>query len=172
MRSRLIIVLVLLAGGVAGYAGRAVQDELRRLGAPASVPEFRLQELARTDCPASASAHLAELRLAKDALSATKEEFADLRLEGLPGSACSVQFYISYDSYYQGRLAVRRDEDTHSTRLDFYGILDTELLHTDRPTFSVWVIGSGRTRYVFESLSGRLFVARDGAASRLAEVGR
>lgn len=143
--------IALVLAGVAGYGVRWVMDLSTSISAASLVPKARLEELTAGECPGPVDPKADVLRTVRKVLQDDRSGFEDLEFSATD-RPCVLEFSIPHESFYQGRLAVRFAGST--TRLDFFSRFDGALNATDRPTFTVWLVGK---EFAFEDIHSRLF---------------
>ncbi len=150
MRSARFWIAIVLAG-LAGFGLRAALDLSASISAASLVSKARLDELTAGECPRPIDAKADVLRTARKVLEDDRSGFKDLEFSATD-RPCVLEFSIPHESFYQGRVAVRFAGST--IRLDFFSRFDGALNGTDRPTFTVWLVGK---EFAFEDIHSRLF---------------
>ncbi len=145
LRGAATVILTVLVGVAIGYG---MAEWQRTSSIQGAVDKARLAGLVSGgNCDPDGVAESLEVAVFKKVV-------PDVEVESDEQVPCSFSFWVGDNSFLQGWGVVRRDS---SARVDLYSRLDTDLLESSRPTFSIIFYGKQRPEFAIDTLENRLF---------------
>ncbi len=173
-RRQLILTVAIIVSGTLGYSAAAILQTLRGIDEPAAVTEERMAVLTTSACAGSFMPESVYGSIVVRVFDDPDTNFSDFEISRPPAAAksspCVFDYHIGHDSRIQGRTLVHFGSNGSVTRIDFYNWLDAELMHLNRPSFSVFFMGNRARLYVFETLHQKLYTVSSGDPSSISRV--
>lgn len=155
-----ILVIVLAIGF--GYGAHYTTQLMGELDRPVVVPQSRMSELTSSLCANAIEDKSVELSLVKTIFDNPATPFSDLDIKMRSGNGgCTFEYMMAGDSYIQG-WGVVQVEGSRITGIKFYNQLDTRLMNSNDPSFSVFFFLDQGENYIFETLRNRLYAGNGG----------
>ncbi len=152
--------LLVLALGV-GYGAHYGQQLVEQANKPVVVTQQRMSELTKSPCAKNLTNSSTEISLIKAVFDDPSTAFSDLDIQVLKETGgCVFEYAVSSDSYIQGRGVVRFDKERIVREVNFYNRLDSRLMGSNVPSFSVFFSHDGNRTYIFETLHNKLYATR------------
>ncbi len=162
MLNWLLRIGVVLAAVAAGYAIGTLQHLVAEIDKPVVVSKGRLDELVGNTCRGNLSYEPIPIAIVRKIFDDPNTDFQDFELTLVrdnDGRNCVFDYALSGNSYVQGRAFGHFNDEGNLVRIDFFNRLDTDLIHKERPSFSVHFFHHEETVFVFETIRNTLYMS-------------